>query len=697
PAAASTDWMLAHDHIGWTVFLQELWGNPDSPEAAFYDPYPEEVSGANERIEIELSDEFNDREFAAEAIEVAVRLGGSGVGLVGVQVQDGTLATPALRAAINVAGGFELCRVAVREALLGMPFDGRSSLRERLAKLASDGRSSGSGVIFGPRPIQPIGTSASRHAALPAAALAELGHAAVASRQPVRYSYQVNGSRRLVLHSPGVVAPFSIEPFTRASTRGELKVGTQAHDGHHFEALFASGEDPWDYTNDYEQVKYEQTLSLLPPGPIPEALELACAEGHFTVQFADRVGSLVALDISQIALSRAAKRCSSFGHIRFDYCDLFKDEVPGAHDLIVCSEVLYYAGGVDDLERVAAKIAAAIKPGGHFLTAHANLVVDEPDKAGFDWDVPFGSKVIGETFARTAGLQLVKQISTPLYRVQLFRRTDETITPELIGDDRLGAMPEAVSRHVLWNGGEVRRAEEVKLASTYRLPILMYHRVAPEGAAATSRWRLTPEAFEEQLRYLRDAGFYSVTLDQWREAAHSKKPLPGRAVLLTFDDGYRDFAEHAWPLLKRYGFSAIVFLVAGRIGGTNEWDRAFGEEVELMDWEEILTLQQEGVEFGAHTVTHEPLTGLSPTDVVRELARSRALLEGKLKCPVDAIAYPYGDQDRAVQHLTGACGYTYGLSCRPGTCRFQDSLLELPRIEVMGGMPLQEFVVSLGS
>jgi peptidoglycan/xylan/chitin deacetylase (PgdA/CDA1 family) len=225
----------------------------------------------------------------------------------------------------------------------------------------------------------------------------------------------------------------------------------------------------------------------------------------------------------------------------------------------------------------------------------------------------------------------------------------------------------------------------------------MYHRVAPEGAAATSRWRLTPEAFEEQLRYLRDAGFYSVTLDQWREAAQSKKPLPGRAVLLTFDDGYRDFAEHAWPLLKRYGFSAIVFLVAGRIGGTNEWDRAFGEEVELMGWEEILTLQKEGVEFGAHTVTHEPLTGLSPADAVRELVRSRALLERKLKCPVDAIAYPYGDQDRAVQHLTGACGYTYGLSCRPGTCRFQDSLLELPRIEVMGGMPLEGFVASLGS
>jgi len=284
-----------------------------------------------------------------------------------------------------------------------------------------------------------------------------------------------------------------------------------------------------------------------------------------------------------------------------------------------------------------------------------------------------------------------------LYRVQLFHRGDE-VEPmgECVEDQRLGAMPDDVSRHVLWNGGEVRRAEVVKPVITERLPILMYHRVAPSGAAATARWRLAPEAFEEQLRYLRDAGFHSVTLDQWREAAQTKKPLPGRAVLLTFDDGYRDFAEYAWPLLKQYGFSAIMFLVAGKIGGTNDWDRAFGDEVELMDWEEILALQKEGVEFGCHTVTHAPLTGLSPVELVRELARSRAILEEKLKCPVDAMAYPYGDQDRAVQHLTGACGYTFGLSCRSGTARFQDSLLELPRIEVKGGMLLPDFVRELG-
>lgn len=168
-------------------------------------------------------------------------------------------------------------------------------------------------------------------------------------------------------------------------------------------------------------------------------------------------------------------------------------------------------------------------------------------------------------------------------------------------------------------------------------------------------------------------------------------------MLLTFDDGFRDFAEYAWPLLKRHGFSATVFLVADQIGKTNAWDHAFGEEVELMDWQEILRLQEEGVEFGSHTVSHAPLTGLSPADVVRECVRSRVMLEEKLKRPVDAIAYPYGDQDAAVRHLAGACGYTYGLTCRSARCRFEDSLLGLSRIEVPGGITLPEFVLSLGT
>lgn len=229
-------------------------------------------------------------------------------------------------------------------------------------------------------------------------------------------------------------------------------------------------------------------------------------------------------------------------------------------------------------------------------------------------------------------------------------------------------------------------------AMTDQLPILMYHRIAPAGKPSTARYRVTPDAFEEQLRHLRDNGYYSASLEDWRSAMERKRPLPGRAVIITFDDGYLDFLTHAWPLLKRYGFSAIVFLVTDNVGRSNSWDCIYGEELPLLGWEDIRQLQSEGVEFGSHTASHPYLTALSPEKIVREGARSRAILRRELGQAVRAFAYPYGDVDRVVQHLIGACGYIFSLSCRRGPSSFQDTLLELPRIEIMGSDSLQEFI-----
>jgi peptidoglycan/xylan/chitin deacetylase (PgdA/CDA1 family) len=204
---------------------------------------------------------------------------------------------------------------------------------------------------------------------------------------------------------------------------------------------------------------------------------------------------------------------------------------------------------------------------------------------------------------------------------------------------------------------------------------------------------VTPEAFEAQLRSLRDAGAYSITLEEWRTALTTKTPLPGKPVIITFDDGYLDFATYAWPVLKRYGFSAIVFIVAEFVGQTNRWDRIFdyGEDLDLLNWEQIKQLHAEGVEFGSHTLNHYPLTSLSPVEVVREASQSRAILERELGIPTTTFAYPYGDLDPVVQRLIGTCGYDIAVSCRPGYSSFQDPLLQLARIEIEGTDNLQEF------
>jgi hypothetical protein len=172
-----------------------------------------------------------------------------------------------------------------------------------------------------------------------------------------------------------------------------------------------------------------------------------------------------------------------------------------------------------------------------------------------------------------------------------FRRTNPQVIE--LAQQPTPLLPE-VAAHVLWQGGVPRRNRTTQSVGTDHLPILMYHRVAPAGSPAMHAYRVTPKAFEEQLRYLRDAGYYSIGLEDWWAAMARRKPFSSRAVLVTFDDGYRDFLTYAWPLLKHYGFSATVFLVADEIGKSNRWDRVCGEEVPLLGWQEIRQLQSEG-------------------------------------------------------------------------------------------------------
>ena len=709
----------SNEQIDWTVFLQQIWERPDWPSERFYNPEAVEEAIARKRVEdgwliVEISEELPDVEVAVPELDVALTVGGVAIGSVSIPVEQNFVSAQALRVALTRASELELCHACVREGLLGRPLGESISLRSRLAEAAmtqaqspewfastrpaviSTELLSPNTVVLGRR-RGAMGTSASRRAILPGAVSRELVEMAQVVGEPVMQIPPPGTLPERVIYAPELIERPSERPTP--SSRQSASVKTRFHGRAFFETLFSTQPDPWKYTSPYEQTKYEQTLSLLPSTQIGKALELACAEGHFTVQLAPRVESLIAADISQVALDRAAERCRDLQNISFQRLDMTKDPLPGHFDLIVCSEVLYYLKDLEELKVIASKNAEALEPGGYLLMAHAHLLVDEPDKTGFDWGNPFGGKVMGETFASIPTLRLVKEIWTPLYRVQLFQRHPwQHHTPDIV---KLTEQPAPIlpkqEAYVRWHGGQPRRRGKPRTVVTQRLPILMYHRVAPTGSATMNRYRVTPEAFEEELRYLQDAGFYSVAWEDWQSAMAVRRPLPGRAVAITFDDGYLDFFHYAWPLLKQYGFTATVFLVTEHVGGSNTWDAAYGEEIPLLAWSEIRQLQDEGVEFGSHSASHSPLTALSVAEVVQEAARSRSIFERQLGVSVQIFAYPYGEFDPVVQHLIGACGYTFGLSCRSGLSQFQDKLLALPRIEVMGSDSLQEFVAKLSS
>ena len=370
------------------------------------------------------------------------------------------------------------------------------------------------------------------------------------------------------------------------------------------------------------------------------------------------------------------------------------DPLPGDMDLIVCSEVLYYVGASADLEHVARKIASALAPGGILVSAHANVVADGQLPA-FDWEVPFGAATIGATLAATRGLRFVRELRTRYYRVQQFEATDRTGTarPPLVESADAEPPPPRVAER--FRATTVAPAPVQHDATTERLPILVYHRIAADGGERTAPYRVSPAQFEEQLAYLHESGFTSATFEEWQIAASRRCALAGRRVMLTFDDAYEDFAAEAWPLLRRYGFRAVLFVVTDRVGATNTWDVALGDVVPLLDWSALRRMAAEGVELGAHSTAHHPLTALSARDMREDLARARETLRRECGTAPAAVAYPYGFVDDVVTAAAAQCGYRFGVTCRPGRARHSSGLLDLPRIEVLGGDSLARFIARL--
>jgi peptidoglycan/xylan/chitin deacetylase (PgdA/CDA1 family)/GT2 family glycosyltransferase/SAM-dependent methyltransferase len=455
-----------------------------------------------------------------------------------------------------------------------------------------------------------------------------------------------------------------------------------------------SAPDPWAYGSAYEQLKYERTLSLLPSGTIDRALELACSEGWFSVMLAPRVGRLTASDISRTALDRARQRCANFTNVDYLRLDFFDEPLPQGLDLLVCSEVLYDLRGETELRRIAAKLVAALKPGGHLLTAHARLLKDDPTRTGFDWDGPFGVDGIARALAATPGFALVRSMEAELYRIDLYRRVhdgESAPAPEIEAVES-GPPPEpAYARSIVWGGAEARRAEVQARASVEQLPILNYHRIATGGPPGLARYRTSSASFREQMRWLRRHGYHAVTSADLARHATSGQPLRGRPMLITFDDGYRDFHDTAWPILQAHDFIAEVFIVTDHVGGAAHWDAGFGSPAPLMGWDEIQELGAAGVRFGSHMASHSHMNTLSSREIVREAIRSRALLERALGTSCTSIAAPFGEAGDCFVRIARRCGYEIGVTTEPGFARLGNDMLRLPRIEVLGDWSLEQF------
>jgi peptidoglycan/xylan/chitin deacetylase (PgdA/CDA1 family) len=178
------------------------------------------------------------------------------------------------------------------------------------------------------------------------------------------------------------------------------------------------------------------------------------------------------------------------------------------------------------------------------------------------------------------------------------------------------------------------------------LRVLMYHKVndVPENSVT-----VPAGLFDEQMAQLRELGYRPVSLEDVLAYYVDGAPLPPKAVLISFDDGYRDNLENAVPVLRRYGYPAVIFVPIGYLDGSqplphDEHLATRGVLNRTLDWSELAELEEAGVRIESHGIGHKPLADLEVDEAAREIVLSKLRLEERLGRPVRAFAYVKGSE-----------------------------------------------------
>ena len=214
-----------------------------------------------------------------------------------------------------------------------------------------------------------------------------------------------------------------------------------------------------------------------------------------------------------------------------------------------------------------------------------------------------------------------------------------------------------------------------------RVPILMYHKIAPINKQSKVRGHyVSPGLFARQMTLLSLLGFQTVDLDSLYE---SNQKLPRKPIVITFDDGYQNFADNAQPVLSSHKFESTVFLVSNQVGGTNRWDVQMGDvEEPLMDLATIQRCRTLGTQFGSHTSDHADLSAVSAEVAWDQIRGSKESLESQLGIPIKTFCYPYGRMGSDTPKLVADAGYRLACSTLKGTNSSDTDRYTLRRINV---------------
>lgn len=217
---------------------------------------------------------------------------------------------------------------------------------------------------------------------------------------------------------------------------------------------------------------------------------------------------------------------------------------------------------------------------------------------------------------------------------------------------------------------------ENPITQDIRVPILMYHHIVyyPQSQQETlDGLYVYTHNFDAEMAYLKLNRYSVISLDRLYQGLEEGKGVLEKSVVLTFDDGYADFYSDAYPILRKYGFSATVFVITGKVGTPG-----------YLNWRQIRELSDSGIVIGAHTVNHDNLAHLSSAVAEKEITKSKEDLEFALKEKINFFCYPAGGYYPGLFKYLEEKNFLGAVTTKAGVADSGSNLYELPRKRVNG-------------
>lgn len=207
-------------------------------------------------------------------------------------------------------------------------------------------------------------------------------------------------------------------------------------------------------------------------------------------------------------------------------------------------------------------------------------------------------------------------------------------------------------------------------------PILLYHHVAsapPGDTALAAIYYIQPADFELQMQALQAWGYHTISISLLAEAILHSAALPPHPIVITFDDGNLDAFTNGFPIMQKYGFTGVMYVIVGRM-----------QTAGYINAEQLKALVAAGWEVGDHSLSHLDLRQEHDRLEI-ELSQSRQILEQAVGAPVNTFSYPFGAQDSIVISHVRADGYTAAVGLGGGWQQGEDNLFYLSRRPVLAG------------